>query len=65
MPGWTVFRAMTSYRVYGPTNIGYCQAIAAPSTNFNTVYTVLEKAESMFQRLGQQVVILTCNEALY
>ena len=65
MPGWTVFHAMISHRVYGPTNIGYCQAIAAPPTDFNTVYTVLKTAESMFQRLRQQVVILTWDEELY
>ena len=50
MPGWIVFHAMISHKVYGPTNIGYFQAIAAPPTDFNTVYTVLKRAESMFQR---------------
>ena len=65
MPRWTVFHAMISHRVYDPTNIGYCQLIAVPPTDFNTVYTVLARAESMFQRLRQQVVILTRDEALY
>ena len=47
MLGWTVLHAMISHGVRGPTNIGYCQAIAA---DCKTVYTVLKRAESMFQR---------------
>ena len=50
MPGLTAFHVMISHKVYGPTNIGYFQAIATPPTDFNTVYTVLKRAESMFQR---------------
>ena len=65
MPGWTVFHALISTKVYGPTSIGYCQAIAAPPSDLNTVYTVLKRADSMFQRLGQSEVILTWDEALY
>ena len=65
MPGWTVFHALISTKVYGPTSIGYCQAIAAPPSDFNTVYTVLKRADSMFYRLGQSEVILMRNEALY
>ena len=65
MTGWTVFRAMISHMVYGPTNIGYCQAIPASPIDFNTVYTILKRAESMFQRLRQQIVILTWDEAWY
>ena len=65
MPGWTVFHALISTKVYFPTSIGYCQAIAAPPSDLNTVYTVLKRADSMFQRLGQSEVILTWDEALY
>ena len=65
MPGWTVFHALISTKVYGPTSIGYCQAIAAPPSDPNTVYTVLRRADSMFQRSGQSEVILTWDEALY
>ena len=65
MPGWTVFHALISTKVYGPTSIGYCQAIAAPPFDLNTVYTVLKRADSMFQRSGQSEVILAWDEALY
>ena len=65
MPGWTVFHALISTKVYGPTSIGYYQVIAAPPSDLNTVYTVLKRAYSMFQRLGQSEVILTWDEALY
>ena len=65
MPGWTVFHALISTKVYGPTSIGYCQAIAAPPSDLNTVCTVLKRADSMFQRLGQSEVILMWDEALY
>ena len=66
MPGWTVFYAIIGYKVYDPINIGYCQVIAAPLTDFDTVYTVLKRAESIFQRLRQQVEVnLTWDEALY
>ena len=48
VPGWSAFH--TTLPVYPaiPTNTGYCQAIQSPSSNFNTVYTVIERAESMF-----------------
>ena len=65
MPGWTVFYAIISHKVYGPTNIGFCQANAAPPTDFDTVSTALKRAESMFRRLRQQVAILTLDEAMY
>ena len=48
-----------------PTSRGYCQPIPAPPAEFNTVYTVLKRAEELFQRIGQQAVILTWDEALY
>ena len=62
MPVWTVFHAMISHNVYCPTNIGYYQAIAAPPTDFNTVYTVLKLADlrEKFsrERNGQSVSLL-------
>ena len=65
VPGWSAFHAILSTYPAIPTNIGYCQAIPSPPPDFNTVYTVLKRAQSMFRRLGQTVVILTWDEALY
>ena len=65
VPGWSAFHAMLSTYLAIPTNIGYCQAIPSPPYDFNTVYTVLKRAQSMFRRLGQTVFILTWDEALY
>ena len=65
VPGWSAFHAKISNRPGIPTNIGYCQPIPAPPAEFNTVYTVLKRAEALFRRIGQQAVILTWDEALY
>ena len=65
VPGWSAFHAMLSTYPAIPTNTGYCQAIPSPPSDFNTVYTVLKRAQSMFRRLGQTVVILTWDETLY
>ena len=65
VPGWSAFHAMLSTYPAIPTNTRYCQAIPSPPSDFNTVYTVLKRAQSMFRRLGQTVVILTWDEALY
>ena len=65
VPGWTAFHAIISNRPSVPTNIGYCQAIPSPPSDFNTVYTVLKRAEALFRRIGQEMIILTWDEALY
>ena len=65
VPGWTSFHAIISNRPSVPTNIGYCQAISSPPSDFNTVYTVLKRAEALFRRIGQQLFIITWGEALY
>ena len=49
VPGWSAFHAMFSTYPAIPTNIGYCQAIPSPPSDFNTVYTVLKKAQLMFR----------------
>ena len=65
MPGWSAFHATLSVYPAIPTNTGYCQAIPSPPSDFNTVYTIIKRAESIFTRLGQAVVILTWDEALH
>ena len=65
VPGWTTFHAIISNRPSVPTNIGYCQAIPSPHSDFNTVYTVLKRSEALFRRIGQEMIILTWDEALY
>ena len=65
VPGWSAFHAKVSNRPGIPTSIGHCQPIPALPAEFNTVYTVLKKAEAIFRRTGQQAVILTWDEALY
>ena len=65
VPGWSAFHATLSVYPAIPTNIGYCQAIPSPPSDFNTVYTVIKRAESIFTRLSQTVVILTWDETLY
>ena len=65
VPGWTAFHAIISNRPSVPTNIGYCQAIPASPSDFNTVYTVLERPEALFRRIGQEMIILIWDEALY
>ena len=63
--GWTAFHAIISNHPSVPTNIGDCQAIPSPPSDFNTVYTVLKRAEELFRRIGQEMIILTWDEALY
>ena len=65
VPGWTAFHAIISNHSSVPTNIGYCQAIHSPSSDFNTVHTVLKRAEELFRRIGKEMIILTWDEALY
>ena len=65
IPGWSTFHATLSVYPAIPTNISHYQAFPSPPSDFNTVYTVIKRAESMFTRLGQTVVILTWDEALY
>ena len=65
VPGWTAFHAIISNRLSVPTNIGYCQAIPSFPSDVNTVYTVLKRAEALFRRIGQEMIILTWDEALY
>ena len=60
--GWTAFHAIISNRPSVPSNIGYCQAIPSHPSDFNTVYTVLKRAEALFR---QEMIILTWDEALY
>ena len=65
VPGWTAFHAIISNRSSVPTNTGYCQAIPSPPSDFNTVYTVLKRAEAFVRRIRQEMMILTWGEALY
>ena len=65
VPGWTAFHAVISNRPSVPTNIGYCQAFPSPPSDFNTVYTVLEREETLFGRIEEELIILTWDEALY
>ena len=65
VPGWTTFHAIISNRPSVPTNIGYCQTIPSPPSDFNTVYTVLKRAKALCGRIGQEMIILTWDEALY
>ena len=62
VPGWTTFHAILSNRPNVPTNIGHCQAIPSPHSDFNTV---LRKTEALFRTIGQEMIILTWDEALY
>ena len=59
VPGWTAFDSIISNRTSVSTNIGYCQAIPSPPSDFNTVYTVLQRAEALFRRIGQEIILLT------
>ena len=59
VPGWTAFHAIISNRPSVPTNISYFQAIASSSSDFNTVYTVFKRAEALFRRIVQEMIILT------
>ena len=65
VPGWTVFHAVISNHPSVPTNIGYCQAFPSLPSDSNTVYTVFKRAEALFRRIGQEMIILTWDEALY
>ena len=65
VPGWTACHAIISNRPSVPNNIGYCQAIPSSPSDFNTVYTVPKRAEALFGRIGQEMIILTWDEALY
>ena len=65
VPGWTAFHAIISNCPNVPTNIGYFQAIPSLPSNFNTVYTVLKRAKALFRRIGQEMIILTWDEASY
>ena len=58
VPGWTTFHAIISNHPSVPTNIGYCQAIPSPLSDFNTVYTVLKRTEALFRRIGQEIIIM-------
>ena len=39
MPGWTVFHAMISHRVYRSTNVGYCKQLLHPQQTL-TLFTL-------------------------
>ena len=65
VPEWTAFHAVISNRPSVPTNTGYCQVIPSPLSDFNTVYTVLKRAEALFGRIGQEMITLTWDKALY
>ena len=61
----SIFHAIISNPPSVPTNIGYCQDIPSPPSVFNTVYTVLKRAEALFRRIGQEMIIPIWDEALY
>ena len=65
VPGWTTFHGIISNCPNVPTNIDYYQAIPSHPSDFNTVYTVLKRAETLFTRAWQEMIILTWDKALY
>lgn len=66
VPGWTAFN---SAGTMGPdpqrSVIGYCPVLNAPSTDYNVVYTMMDIACRISQKVGQEFTVLVLDQAIY
>ena len=66
VPGWSGFNAIVSSSSAPPlTNIGYCPMIAGSSTEYSTIYTVMQNVHKMITSLGQSHSVITFDLAIY
>ena len=47
VPGWGGFNSILYPELPSASKIGYCPMIEGPSTEFNTIYTVMKHAQRM------------------
>lgn len=66
VPSWAGFNSMAAV---GPkpqcSVIGYCPVINAPSTEYTTVYKILENACKITEKVGQAHTVLVLDQAIY
>ena len=65
VPGWSGFNAILFPEMAYESNIGYCPMIDGNSTEYSTIYTVLEHAQKLTSALGQQDTVLTFDLLIY
>ena len=66
VPGWSGFIAIVSSSSAPPlTNIGYCPMIAGSSTEYSTIYTLMQSVRKMITSLGQSHSVTTFDLAIY
>ena len=65
IPNWTAFNAIVNSSLPTITNIGYCPLLDGSPTEFNTVYTLMQKAKTMMISLGQEDSVITFDLAIY
>lgn len=65
VPSWSAFNARVHAGQSLRTTIGYCPLIPAPSSDYSTIYTVMETLATMMNHLGQKHVVVTFDQAIY
>ncbi|PFX25289.1 hypothetical protein AWC38_SpisGene10066 [Stylophora pistillata] len=65
VPSWSAFNAILYPDIPCSNNIGYCPLIDAPSKEFSTVYTVMNHAQQISERVGQLEAVITFDLAIY
>ena len=63
--GWTLFSKNLTTRHLEMSAIGYMPLILNPAHELDTLVTVLERSISVADRLGENYVVLTADQALY
>ena len=65
VPGWSGFNSFFQKKAPPASVVGHCPVIPAPSTQLDTVYTLLAKSVSRAKLLGQKDVIIAVDQAVY
>ena len=65
VPSWSGFNSMLFPSTTQPIVIGYCPMINGSSTELNTVYTVMKKAQNICSSLQQRDMVITFDLAIY
>ncbi len=65
IPGWTPFNAIVSSEFGAITSFGFCAIIYGSPSEYNTVHSVMTTVQKMMASFGQDVVVITLDEAIY
>ena len=65
IPSWSAFNTMVSCGAPSTTEVVYFPMINGTSTDYNTVYTVMNQVQQMMSSLGQEYSVVTYDLAIY